>query len=205
MKGLSGDLWRLCVSNKRDSQLGKLAAKTRTRASFLTARTAVLILAIGGVAALCAHLAAAAIAAAGDSSGGRNELASCHFREFELCTVGIGSIFQNPNGLPASEAELKRQCQYLNESVECLADYSSQCMTETHMPLLRLFAEPAVELVKEFCGDLAGELRANYTKHVSCLREVQRKHQRQCVTDLQVGFEAIHKLNRSQVLQTACW
>lgn len=129
---------------------------------------------------------------------------SCHLRELELCSVGLFSIFQNPNGLPSSETDLKRQCEYFNESGQCFDDYAQTCLTSSQLPMLSMFTADLVDLGRQFCSQ-SSELRRNYTKHVACLREVQRKHQRPCLTDLQVGFEAIHKINHSLRLATSCW
>lgn len=133
-----------------------------------------------------------------------NELESCHLREIELCSMGLMSMFQNPNGLPVRGAELKRQCEYFNESMECLRKFSENCLTDSQLGLVDLFTRNPSQTVGEFC-ETGSELRTNYTKHIACFREIQRKHQRPCLTDFQAGFEGIHKVNASLMLATACW
>lgn len=129
---------------------------------------------------------------------------SCHLRELELCSMGLVSIFQNPNGLPQTSGELKRQCEFFNESIRCHHRYSNHCLSSDQYEFMHLFAKNAFYVVEEFCSDNS-ELRANYTNHVECLREIQRKHQKNCLTDFQVGFEALHKLTAGDRLTTACW
>lgn len=130
--------------------------------------------------------------------------ASCHGRELELCALGISSIFQNPNGLPADAVELKRQCDYFNESAQCLDEYGQRCLTSVQLPLVAMFAGDLADLGRQFCSQ-DSDLRRNYTKHVACLRQVQHDYQRPCLTDLQVGFEAIHKIEHSLRFATTCW
>ena len=138
--------------------------------------------------------------------GQRKEFAgvnSCHWREFDLCSIGTASLFQNPNGLPQSDQELNRQCEYLNESLQCFEDFATKCLTETQMGLFQMFTSSPLQMMTDFC-QANSTLRTNYTKHVQCLRDIQRTHQRPCLTDFQVGFESIHKTNISVRLQTAC-
>lgn len=129
---------------------------------------------------------------------------SCHWRELELCAVGAGSLFQNPNGIPQSELEFKRQCEYLKESADCIRSYKSRCLTENQGALVSLFGGDLLRLEEDLCTN-GTEFRQAYMKHVGCLREVQKKYQHDCVTDLQVGFQWIHKLNTTTRLATGCW
>uniref|UniRef100_A0A6G1SDH8 Uncharacterized protein n=1 Tax=Aceria tosichella TaxID=561515 RepID=A0A6G1SDH8_9ACAR len=128
---------------------------------------------------------------------------SCHLRELELCAMGVMSIFQNPNGLPMSQIDMTRQCEYLNESVQCFDDYSHRCLSANQARIANMFTGNVIQLARDFCRD-DSELRRNYTKHVSCFREVQRDHQRHCMTDFQVGFEGIHKMATAKRLPLAC-
>lgn len=129
---------------------------------------------------------------------------SCHLRELELCAVGAAAMFQNPNGVPISQTELKRQCEYLNESIDCFEDYADNCLTKLQGSMLSLFGHDIGTIQREFC-DESTQLRQNYTKLAPCLRNIQRKYQFECVSDLQAGFESIHKLNISTRLSTLCW
>lgn len=129
---------------------------------------------------------------------------SCHLRELELCSMGILSIIQNPNGLPMKESEFKRQCEYFNESIQCFEKYSNHCMTKHQAALIDVFTRNPIKLAREFC-QVESEFRMNYTKHIECFREIQNKYQRPCLTDFQAGFEGIHKMNASFRLTTACW
>lgn len=129
---------------------------------------------------------------------------SCHLRELEICAIGGLSILQNPNGLPVREVELKRQCEFFNESVQCFEDFKGRCLHQLQVSVLDLFTSQLNGLAEQFC-EPQSELRKNYTRHVACLRNIQRKFQRRCATDLQVGFEAIHKTSADLRLATACW
>lgn len=129
---------------------------------------------------------------------------SCHLRELEVCLVGVGSLLQNPNGLPANEEEMKRQCDFLDESGKCFEDYAQRCLTNGLYQIANLVSGPVFGMGHEFCRK-GTELWNAYMKNADCLREVQRKHQTRCATDFQVGFESIHKMNLSIRLPTACW
>lgn len=113
-------------------------------------------------------------------------------------------MFQNPNGIPVSQIELKRQCEYLNESMDCFEEYSDNCLTKLQGSLFNLFAHDIDSTQKEFC-DENSQLRRNYTKLAPCFRNVQRKHQFECINDLQAGFESIHKLSIGNRMSTLCW
>lgn len=128
---------------------------------------------------------------------------SCHLRELELCTVGAASMFQNPNGIPLSQKEIKRQCEYLSESTDCYQDYTNLCMTKIQSGIFQMFGRDIKLLQEDFCDDKS-DLRKNYTKFGPCLREIQQKYQRVCISDLQAGFEGIHKVNTTSRLPTTC-
>lgn len=129
---------------------------------------------------------------------------SCHLRELEVCLVGVATLLQNPNGLPANEEDMKRQCESLNESATCFEDYAQRCLTNTQSAIATLVSGSVLDLKNEFCRK-GTELYKSYLKEATCLRDVQRKYQTSCVTDFQVGFENIHKMDRSIRLPTACW
>lgn len=103
-----------------------------------------------------------------------------------------------------SSAEMTRQCEFLKESVKCFDDYNQRCLADNTVKIINMFTGGAIQMAKDFCRE-DSDLRRNYTKHVSCFREIQRDHQRHCMTDFQVGFEAIHKLQFSKRLALACW
>lgn len=77
-------------------------------------------------------------------------------------------------------------------------------MTKEQDSVISLFMKDLSSLGDDFC-DEKSEMRKNYTKFAPCLRSVQQKYQRDCVTDLQAGFESIHKLNYKVRLPTVCW
>lgn len=131
-------------------------------------------------------------------------VASCHLRELELCMLGTISMFQNPNGIPIASAEFNRQCEYLQESCECFQDYRDNCMTKLQAGLLEPFVRDLGEFEDEFCTN-GTKTNSIYMKHAACLRGVQKKFQRSCVADMQVGFESIHKIAHNMRLPTACW
>lgn len=138
------------------------------------------------------------------AGNGEQSSAGCHMRELELCSIGTASIFQNPNGLPANGAELKRQCEFLEESADCFDDYAERCLTGQQSMLVSFLKASPVELSRAFCTN-GSYVNVKYLKHVTCYREIQTKHQRECLLDLQVGLEGIHKLEHSLRLPTACW
>lgn len=131
-------------------------------------------------------------------------LDSCHLRELDICVIGIASILQNPNGLPVDQAQIERQCEYMRETADCFGQYASKCMTERQASLLAMFSGQFMRIQDEMCRNETS-IRRDYIKKATCLRDVQRKHQRACASDLQAGFAWIHKVNRSTKLSTACW
>lgn len=135
---------------------------------------------------------------------GRPEISSCHLREVELCLVGAGSLFQNPNGLPIGGKEMMRQCELLNEAVDCYEDYKQLCLSETQGSLADWLAGDLFLVERELCSN-GTELNTKYLKHAPCLRQAQKKLQRLCMLDLQAGFEGIHKVEPSLRLPSACW
>lgn len=149
------------------------------------------------------------LAVSASDKGGEIErkggVASCHLRELELCSLGTVSMFQNPNGIPvAPGAEFNRQCEYLQESSECFQDYRDNCMTKMAANLVQPIMRDLGKFEDEFCTN-GTQIYATYMKHASCFRDVQKKHQRPCFADLQVGFEAIHKIQPETRMPTACW
>lgn len=128
----------------------------------------------------------------------------CHLRELDICIVGAASLLQNPNGLPISQAEIERQCEYMQESTDCFSNYASKCMTERQGMLLAWFSSDFMQVQKDMCSNETA-IRQDYVKKATCLREVQRKHQRACASDLQAGFASLHKLNRTTRWPTSCW
>lgn len=133
-----------------------------------------------------------------------SEIESCHLRELELCVVGAVSILQNPNGIPTTEIEINRHCELIMESSDCFHSYADRCLTKLQDSLANFVFKDLFKLEKDFCTN-GTELRQDYLKHASCLREVQKKYQKVCLKDFQVGFERIHKLDRGLRLSTACW
>lgn len=99
---------------------------------------------------------------------------------------------------------MERQCEFLQETSGCVTDYATKCLTPTQGSLVSLFSSDYMELEKDICNN-STDLRQDYMKKATCLREIQRKHQRGCMSDLQKGFESIHKTNISLRLDTACW
>ena len=130
--------------------------------------------------------------------------ATCHLRELELCAIGAASLFQNPKGLPVSDREFKRQCEQFRESAQCFEEYNDRCLTDTQHLMVDLFAGDVFNIERDLCTN-GTELNRDYLKHAECLRDVQKKYQRTCVSDLVVGFESIHKVNRTIKLPIACW
>lgn len=129
---------------------------------------------------------------------------SCHWREMELCCVSTSSLFQNPNGIPISGQEFKRQCEMLDEAADCYESYAERCLTKHQHQVVDLFVGELFELEKDFCKN-GTELRTQYSKNANCLRQVQKKYQAECVADLQVSLEPIHKLEMGTRLSTGCW
>lgn len=122
----------------------------------------------------------------------------------ELCVIGAVSILQNPNGIPVTETEIDRHCELMKESCDCFNSYSDRCLTNLQASTVRFITKDIFKLEKEFCNN-GTELRENYLKHANCLRDVQKKYQKTCLKDFQVGFEGIHKVDRMMRLPTACW
>lgn len=134
----------------------------------------------------------------------KNGIASCHFRELELCMLGSVSMFQNPKGIPIQQSEFKRQCEYLHESGHCFEDYRDNCMTKLQSSLVDMFATDFINFERDFCTN-GTKPNTIYMKHANCFHQVQKKHQRPCLSNLQVGFEAIHKIPHNLRMPTSCW
>lgn len=133
-----------------------------------------------------------------------SEVESCHLRELELCVIGAVSMIQNPNGIPVTETEIIRQCELMKESCDCFTAYADHCLTKSQASMARFVLRDLFKLEKEFCNN-GSELRENYLKHANCLKDVQKKYQKACLKDFQVGFEGIHKVDRTMHLPIACW
>lgn len=129
---------------------------------------------------------------------------SCHLRELEICVLGFASVLQNPNGIPVSEQEFKRHCEYMRESSDCFHSYANRCFTPNAILMSHMFSDELAKLENDFCTN-GTELRTKYMKNAPCLRQVQRKHQRKCATDFQVGFQRINKIDTALQLTTFCW
>lgn len=129
---------------------------------------------------------------------------SCHLRELELCFVGAGAIFQNPNGIPIAKPEIDRLCEIYEESSNCFSSYSERCLTDPQYELARFYTGGIFDLQREFCQP-ESTFRADYMKHASCLKQFQKLHQVECVSQFQVAFEPIHKMEITKRLNLTCW
>lgn len=129
---------------------------------------------------------------------------SCHMRELEMCFISAGSMLQNPNGIPITNTEIARTCELFEESANCLLSYAKRCAINSMALLFGMFSGDVLSLEKEFCQP-DSKLKRDYLQHASCLKRFQKQHQTQCVTQFQVAFEPIHKIDHSSRIPLFCW
>ena len=93
-------------------------------------------------------------------------------------------------GVANTEAELDRQCTFIDEANQCIMNYTETCATDLQQQLGNLLFDGAKKMKENYCTK-GSELRKLYMKHAPCLRTALRDAQRPCIKDLQVAFEAM--------------
>ncbi|XP_035214759.1 uncharacterized protein LOC118188428 isoform X2 [Stegodyphus dumicola] len=94
---------------------------------------------------------------------------SCHMREVDLCLATV--LVSATEGVPATDEEIDKVCEPVQEGMECMGNYSKSCFT----PLLQevydmVMAEP-MKYQTLMCTHGTDE-RAQYLKNAPCFQKV---------------------------------
>lgn len=122
---------------------------------------------------------------------------SCHLRELDLCAATLLVFVQSPGGLAVNEAEINKQCVHLREADTCLRNFTKRCMTPLQRELINFTANSTYQLMDDYCAK-GSAFRSSYLKHASCLNQVQKKEQKNCIRDLQVALEALSSASNGE-------
>ncbi|PRD24653.1 UNVERIFIED_CONTAM: hypothetical protein NCL1_43127 [Trichonephila clavipes] len=128
---------------------------------------------------------------------------SCHLREVDLCVATMIFHYQG-SGVPTDESGVEQLCESIEETTQCLRNYTSKCMTPVQREVLQLVTEGSQATVKDFCSP-GSELRAKFLKHAKCLGEVHADDSmRECMVDMQVAVETVTTTNFDKRVGTLC-
>uniref|UniRef100_A0A2L2YUC2 Secreted protein n=1 Tax=Parasteatoda tepidariorum TaxID=114398 RepID=A0A2L2YUC2_PARTP len=128
---------------------------------------------------------------------------SCHLREVDLCIATMIFHYQG-SGIPTDESGVSQLCESIDETSQCLRNFTNKCMTPVQREVLNLVAEGSEATVKDFCTQ-GSELRAKYLRHSRCLGEVHAEDQmRDCMVDMQVTVETVTTTKFDKRVGTLC-
>ncbi|XP_022247643.1 uncharacterized protein LOC106464231 isoform X2 [Limulus polyphemus] len=125
---------------------------------------------------------------------------SCHLNELDICVATL--FFSQKEGFAETENELNRQCSFIQETQQCLKNYTQLCMTSVQRDLLDFVGEGTDLLVKEYCSN-GTDIRRRYLEKSSCLNEAT-KNLSLCLNDLQVGLDTIGVATFDKRVPTTC-
>lgn len=116
-----------------------------------------------------------------------NTITNCNLRNLDVCLISL-SVFAQTQG-SVKESDIDRQCIFINETTECLANYADECMTETQSQILDIMFDGANQMQDLYCTRNT-PLRNLYIKHAPCLNSIG-KETKGCFKLLQSGMETI--------------
>jgi len=128
---------------------------------------------------------------------------NCHLRELDLCAASLLVFTQGPAGVANTDAELDRQCTFIQEAGDCVKNYTSVCATDLQQQMTDMLFDGSAKFQKEYCTRGTGT-RQLYMKHSPCLRKAMQAAQRPCIKDLQVAFEAMTAAKSDKRLGIGC-
>jgi hypothetical protein len=87
-------------------------------------------------------------------------------------------------------AEIKKQCDGMKETNECISDYSSLCSTKSMREFMRSVTHQGdgKSWYTEFCTKDNPAEREKYLKHAVCLNNAQ-KEAKTCIRDMTVALD----------------
>ena len=103
------------------------------------------------------------------------------------------AVFSGPTA--KTEADLDRQCNFVQETEECIQDYVEDCMPEMLRLLMDDFLNGTSRLREDFCTP-GSNLRTSFITHGACMDTLTL---RPCLTDLKNNFEVIMDNSTSAV------
>ncbi|KAG8192235.1 hypothetical protein JTE90_014094 [Oedothorax gibbosus] len=128
---------------------------------------------------------------------------SCHLREVDLCIATMIFHYQG-SGVPTDESGVEQLCESIDETTQCLGNFTNKCMTPVQREVLQLVSEGSLHTVKDFCSP-GSELRAKFLKHARCLGEVHAEDSmRDCMVDMQVTVETVTTTTFDKRVGTLC-
>ncbi|KAF8767662.1 hypothetical protein HNY73_020584 [Argiope bruennichi] len=93
---------------------------------------------------------------------------SCHLREVDLCVATMIFHYQG-SGVPVDESGVESLCESIDETTQCLRNFTNKCMTPVQREVLQLIAEGSEATVKDFCTP-GSEVRVKFLKHAKSLK-----------------------------------
>lgn len=130
----------------------------------------------------------------------QNTITNCNLRNLDVCLISL-SVFAQSTGT-VTEADIDRQCIFINETIECLINYGDSCMTETQSQLLDLLFDGAYQIQDTYC-QRNSSLRNLYIKNAPCIASVG-KETKTCLKQMQAGFDTITTAKWNKKLPYAC-
>ncbi|XP_035232589.1 uncharacterized protein LOC118204368 [Stegodyphus dumicola] len=128
---------------------------------------------------------------------------SCHLREVDLCVATMIFHYQG-SGVPTDESGVAQLCESIDETSQCLRNFTNKCMTPVQREVLELVTEGSQKTVNDFCSP-GSELRAKFLKHAKCLGEVHGDDtMRDCMVDMQVAVETVTTTKFDKRIGTLC-
>ena len=127
---------------------------------------------------------------------------TCHLRELDICAATLATFVQSTGKGAVNDAIIDRQCSSITEAVDCMANYTDVCLTETQKQMSDLLFDGAGKLQKEYCTK-DSHLRKMYIKHAPCLAQVSNE-QKTCLKLLQAGIESLSKAKWTKRIPYLC-
>ena len=117
----------------------------------------------------------------------QNTITNCNLRNMDVCLISLSVFAQTP--VVITDADIDRQCIFINETTACLSRYADDCMTDSQAELMDLIFDGAFQMQDSYCMPNS-TLRNLYKKHAPCLSSIG-KEAKGCFKILQSSMEAI--------------
>ncbi|GBM87138.1 hypothetical protein AVEN_247009-1 [Araneus ventricosus] len=128
---------------------------------------------------------------------------SCHLREVDLCIATMIFHYQG-SGVPVDESSVESLCESIDETTQCLRNFTNKCMTPVQREVLQLVSEGSEATVKDFCTK-GSEVRVKFLKHAKCLGEVHADDSmRECMVGMQLAIEKVTETQFDKRVGTLC-
>lgn len=117
----------------------------------------------------------------------QNTITNCNLRNLDVCLISLSVFAQTP--VVVTDADIDRQCIFINETTSCLSRYAEDCMTDSQAELMDLVFDGAYQMQDSYCMPNSS-LRNLYMKHAPCIASIG-KEAKGCFKILQSSMEAI--------------